>query len=87
MVKLKCPNCGEEREMRCADLSTRGFFCHLCGNSVSLPNRIIRAVILLIKEQIDFYKFEYHNKKDLGKQSLDVYFEKDGNRFGIEMQG
>lgn len=85
-VELKCPNCGETRLMEVCALTNYGFNCQICGSAVSLPNRVIRSIIINNKNEIDDYSFEY-GKTILDGQALDVYFVKNGIKYAIEMQG
>ena len=44
-LKLKCPNCGFEKEMTEGKLTERRFACAKCGDGISIPEKFVGEVI------------------------------------------
>lgn len=80
IVKMKCPDCGEEKYMRIADLYKQGFACPRCSDGIPIGERIM--YIILKENDIDFIKeYEFDN----ARYKYDFYL-KDFNMI-IEMNG
>ena len=85
-VSLICPDCGSEKTMVMRNLFKRGFSCDICGDKISYPNKLIRNIMYQLKDECDYLEFEWFEKwKD--KYRYDVYFEKNNQKYVIEMQG
>lgn len=82
---IKCPYCGYEKEIDWWYFVNYGFNCPVCGDGTSFPNKIIRNLLLSIKESQNLSNvfFEYR----IDKYYLDAYFEKDGKKYAVEMDG
>lgn len=65
MVPIVCPDCGYERnDVRITELTRRGFYCKLCSDGISMPEKF--GVRLLKQLNVDFitqYKFNWANNK------------------------
>ena len=79
-----CPECGEEQLKTISSVSIQGFSCRMCGDGVSYPNKFSRA--LLKQLPIDIYDVEYSPKWAQG-YLYDNYFEYNGNKYILEMDG
>lgn len=44
-LKLKCPDCGFEKEMTAGKLTERRFACAKCGDGISIPEKFIGEVL------------------------------------------
>ena len=44
-LKLKCPDCGFEKEMSAGKLTERRFACTKCGDGISIPEKFIGEVL------------------------------------------
>ena len=86
-VTLYCPDCGSPKEVSIKSIKgipNRGFCCPVCSDSISYPNKLARYLIMSLP--IDNYSFEKH--EPWAKQySFDVYFELNGQKYYIEMDG
>src|SRR5699024_1380543 len=58
-----------------------------CSKGIRIPNKIIYFLIeqLLGKEKINFFQREY--RVELQNKVIDIYFEKDENKYFIKMNG
>lgn len=83
-VELKCPICNHIRFMNVYDLCTYGFYCPICSDNISLPNKICRYLISNLP--VDNYTFEYVTKWSQGKQ-YDGYFKFDNKDYLLEFDG
>lgn len=83
---LKCPYCGREKEKRIDDLFFQGFSCDCCSSSISYPNRLIRNILDQFQSEIDKLEYEW-SPNWANRQRYDVYFEKNNNKYVIEVQG
>lgn len=89
-IKVICPDCGIEKEISLNDLRISGISCQVCKDSVSIPNKFIRNIILLKQNILEDFKFEYHPKWAIYYNSLykyDVYFIYKEKSYIIEMNG
>ena len=71
-VSLKCPNCGNTKEVIVGNLVKHGFSCSICNDGISYPNKFIRN--MLTQLNIDFISeksFAWSNDK-----IYDQYIEK-----------
>ena len=82
-VILKCPSCGYEKEMSINELSNKGFYCNICNDGISFPNKLIANIL---KELHINFKLEV-NFKWSKKYRYDAYFEYENKRYLIEMDG
>lgn len=92
-----CPDCGTQlhKKIPISSIYTCGkISCPKCQDGISFPNKVIFNTFLQIEEQIDFFerefapnwcKFKFKNKVRRGL--YDLYFEKNGCKFIVEMDG
>lgn len=83
-IFLKCPDCGYEKFGRIQDLTTQGFGCIMCSDSLSYPNKFIRQMFSQLS--VDDVDFEY-KPKWARLYRFDCYFEYQGVPYLIEMDG
>lgn len=84
-VKLKCPDCGYEKEMTVDTLSSRGFSCNICNDKgYSYPNRFAYSFLnqLPVENHIKEYSPDWIKPK-----RYDNYFEYQGKKYILEMDG
>lgn len=86
IINLQCPLCGAKRKLTAEKLTKKGFSCQVCGSGISYPNRYIRNFILLLKDEIEEYDFEW-SPDWAGRYRYDAYFSKNNQQYIIEMQG
>lgn len=87
IVTLKCPDCENIKTSKMDTLTVLGFKCHYCiKSSISYPNRLIRSIFQQLSNEVDFLEYEWRDTWT-ERQRYDVYFEKDGNKYCIELQG
>ena len=55
-VKLKCPECGHEKEICMCTLSEYGFSCPVCKDGVSYPNKVLRSLLSLLNVEYELEK-------------------------------
>ena len=55
-VKLKCPDCGYEKEICMCTLSEYGFSCPVCKDGVSYPNKVLRSLLSLLNVEYELEK-------------------------------
>lgn len=63
-LRFKCPDCGFEKDMIIGDFTAYGFSCDYCRDNKSIPEKIMRAVLLQLN--IDFEmekKFKWSDNK------------------------
>ena len=82
-VDIKCMDCGKVMNVRANQILSRPK-CLYCQDGLSFPNKFIRSV--LFQSNADYFEFEY-SPKWANKKRYDVYFEKDGKKYIIEMDG
>lgn len=82
-IKVRCVNCGYEYEIP-PDRLIQTPTCQNCGDSISYPNKYIRAFMKQVN--VDYFEFEYSPTWANNKR-YDVYFEKEGKKYIIEMDG
>lgn len=85
-VDLICPDCGERKTMIVNDLVVRGFSCGICGDGVSYPNKILRALLKVFSSKVDSFEFEKSFDWSNNRQ-YDGYFIKNNKEYIVEMQG
>ena len=85
-VSLICPDCGAEKQMVMSNLSRKGFSCNICGDKISYPNKLIRNIMYQLEDQCGYIEFEWFEKWEY-KYRYDVYFEKNDQKYVVEMQG
>ena len=83
-IKVKCPDCGYEKEMIIKNLYIEGFGCPVCNDGISYPNKFARSFIKQLP--VNKYIFEY-SPDWIGKKRFDIYFEYMGIKYIIEMDG
>lgn len=83
-VRLKCPDCGNEKTYTISNLCSRGFHCDYCSDNLSLGNKIIRNLCLQLP--LDEYDFEFSDTWTQRKL-YDCYFSYEGKKYLVEMDG
>lgn len=93
-IWVKCPNCGHPIKIAVRDYVIRGIPCSKCSDGISYPNKFIYNALFQIKESLDYLEreytpdwcvFEFKNENRTGR--YDVYFEKNGKKYIVEMDG
>ena len=83
-VIFKCPICGDEKESYLNIITRHGYHCPFCDPTVSLPNRVIRNLLRMLRAE----NFEYEYTPDwAGTYFYDATFTKNGQRYVVEMDG
>lgn len=82
-VDIKCMDCGKVMNVKANQILNIPK-CSYCQDGLSFPNKFIRSV--LFQSDVDYFKFEY-SPKWANKKRYDAYFEKDGKKYIIEMDG
>ena len=92
-VKLdfKCPDCGKVAKRLLSYVSQTMPYCQFCGEKRSYPERLMSAVLrsagvnFETQKRFHWCKFEIDGRQRIG--IYDFYFEIDGNKYLIEVQG
>lgn len=83
-VKIKCPNCGYEKEIDIYTFVTYGLRCNKCSDFYSFPNKIMTSFL-------DYLNIEFKNEKKFywsNNKIYDFYIENiKGNSLIIECHG
>jgi len=87
IVKLICPNCGNEKDVIVSNLSSQGFYCNICSDGISIPEKF--GINLLKQLNVDFEtqkSFKWSNKKryDFYIPSINLIIESHGIQHYIE---
>lgn len=83
-VSLICPDCKEERTMHIFQLSSSGFKCHKCSDSISYPNKYCRAFL----SQLPIETIEHEWSPNWANGMLyDNYFEYENQKYVLEADG
>jgi hypothetical protein len=89
---FKCPDCGEKIRNKSVDkINNNGLSCPRCSDGVSYPEKFMHQVLKELNIQFTYqYRpkwctYELNNKKKFG--IYDFYFELDGQKYIIEMDG
>ena len=87
-VNVCCPCCGYTKAQTVCNLYKFGFFCPQCSDGVSYPNKLMFNIL----KQLDILFINEVTKHNKGfdwvdKYRYDFYFEQDGNKYFIEMDG
>lgn len=86
IVKLHCPVCGFEKEQIVSNLTTKGFSCPSCSNSVSYPERFVATLLNALridyKTQASSSVFDWCGRKryDFYIPSLSMIIETHGRQ-------
>lgn len=85
MIKLKCPNCGYEKNEMVSKFASRGYMsCPKCSDGISYPNKFARAFL----NQLDVENVIYEYSPEWAKPyRYDNYFEYKGKKYILEMDG
>lgn len=83
-ANIKCPICGNVKNIRIQNLINFGFRCEFCSDKVSAPNKFSRA--FLSQLPISNFKPEY-SPEWISPKRYDNYFEYNGNKYILEMDG
>lgn len=63
-VLLKCPECGEKRNIPIQILHNQGFYCKKCSDGISIPNKFIYNLLSQLNVKFDTEKiFDWSKKK------------------------
>lgn len=79
-----CKDCGSIINKPVKEVCKRGLSCHFCSDGVSYPNKFGRAILRQLP--LETYKSEY-NPDWLKPYYYDNYFEYDGKKYVLEMDG
>jgi very-short-patch-repair endonuclease len=86
LLKMRCPICGSIYDKVPSVVHTYGFSCPVCGDGYSIPNKLMRNILMQL--ELDF--IPEVNKKHfdwMDKYKYDFYLQIDGNDILIEMDG
>ena len=83
-VSMTCPNCGHVMSKIIKGVYTQGFACEMCADTISYPNKFLRAFLKQLP--IQNVLFEYSPKWS-GNKKFDSYFVYDNNEYIVEMDG
>lgn len=79
-----CPDCGKIKKISPHQIKSYGFSCPICSDGISYPNKFLRAMLF----QLPVANIHYEWKPDWVKPySYDGYFEYNGMKYVIEMDG
>ena len=86
-VSTKCPICGHIEPKTVGGLCRNGFYCPICSDHISIPNKLMYNVLTQLN--IEFIKeVGQANFKWMQRYFYDFYFQtKDGQNILIEMDG
>ena len=85
-VKLKCPNCGFEKEIKICDLYYKGFSCLQCSDGISYPEKVMYNLLKQLNvEFITQYSKTY--TKWCKNYRYDFYFKLNNEEYIIETHG
>lgn len=81
MMKMKCPDCGFEKELNLNILTKQGFGCAKCSDGISYPEKFMFNI--LVQLHIDFttqkvFEWLYNKKYDFYIESVDCIIETHG---------
>lgn len=79
-----CPDCGSVINKTISKVVSRGFSCPICSDGISFPNKMLRFILL--HSDANNIDFEF-SPEWLGLKKYDGYFEKNGNKYVVEMDG
>ena len=82
-VKLKCPECGYEKEISMCTLTEYGFSCPVCKDGISYPNKILRSLCFQLGYEFELEKFFNWSFP----YKYDAYLKVGDNNLLIEMDG
>ena len=88
VIDVVCPICGFEKKMRVVELCKQGFYCNVCDDGISFPNKILRNLLKdeSIKNQIEELNIEWNPKWE-EKVLFDAMIIINNKKICIEMQG
>lgn len=91
-VKWKCPDCGEITKLKAiSSVKTYGLLCGKCSKNKSLPNKIMYNLLTSLNIEFedeicfDWCRFKLNDEERRG--IYDFYFELNGNKYIVEMDG
>lgn len=70
-VKCICPHCGYEKDVAICNLVTHGFYCDICSDSISYPNKIFINIL----QQLGVNFTPEYSPSWIGKKRYDFYLE------------
>lgn len=93
-ILFKCKECNNIKLMKICDFYERGICCNKCGDGVSYPNKIAFNLLSQLnlsfesEKYFDWCVFNKYKNKDKQQQGIyDFYFEWNGDKYIIEMDG
>lgn len=91
-ICFKCPSCGETtKPLIIRNITKRGLTCRKCGDSVSMPNKIMYNLLQMIgiyfetESKFDWCNYTIDNVDYYGL--YDFYFEINDKKYIVEMDG
>lgn len=83
-VSFTCPHCKSISNKVIQDVCARGFHCNKCSDNISYPNKLSRVML----DMLDVKNVSYEWQPDwLKPYFYDNYFEYNGKRYVLEMDG
>lgn len=90
-VLMKCPDCGYKKEMQIHALYRNGIACPQCGDGISYSEKFIFNLLKQLKNKNKLNNFIWQYKKSnnewCDKYKYDFYFEKNNEKYIIEVHG
>lgn len=71
-ILCKCPKCGYDKYMSVSNLSHHGFYCNICSDHISYPNKCFINIL----KQIEVEFIPEYSPSWIGKKRYDFYLEK-----------
>ena len=86
-IKIKCPDCGFEKEIIIDNFCKRKFNCPSCGDGISYPEKVICNIIKLLNTDCFKCQVSKDTLKWCDKYRYDFYFELNNIKYIIESHG
>lgn len=92
-IEFVCKECGQTKMLSPHTFIKNGIMCGRCGDGKSFPNKIMFSVLQQLKIKFDSEKqfkwceFKKYKSEKIQKGYYDFYFEKDCNKYIVEMDG
>lgn len=87
-IVFKCPDCGFEFQKTIAYVSLYGFHCKKCDDGISYPNKLSYAILDELQKLYNIKHIEHEYSPEwCGRYRFDNYFEFNGKKYILEMDG